>query len=350
MNTNRPANLSFDSRAPVKANSTPRIMNGTSRHVSPALLDGLRASDSKINSILVPLDGSAFAEQAIPLALGIAEQSGAVLHLVHVLVPVDVLDPYDALYATDASLNAIKRDKRRYLEGVVDKISATSSALVASRVIEGRAVLSSLDKVRGLDADLVVMATHGRGTLGRFWSGSVAHSLLQRVSIPVIFVPDTDNRLKFKSKTIDHVLLPFDGSEASEKVLKPILDLGMFRAARHSLLHIVPLVPKHVVRDYALHTEWVPSRHRWIAGMQYLHPLARSLWVDGRRVHTKVISSDEPLWQVVLRCAEKDDVGLIAVAYQRQRPIARFLWPNASEYLFRNASRPIMFVPSEPLS
>jgi nucleotide-binding universal stress UspA family protein len=350
MNTNRLANLSFDNRTAAKANSTPRIMNGTRRHVSPALLDGLRASDSKINSILVPLDGSAFAEQAIPLALGIAEQSGAALHLVHVLVPVDVLDPYDALYATDASLNAIKRDNRRYLEAVVDKISVTSSALVASRVIEGRDAPSSLDEVPGLEADLVIMATHGRGTLGRFWSGSVAHSLLQRVSVPVILVPGADAPVTFNAKTIDHVLLPFDGSEASERVLKPILDLGMFRAARHSLLHVVPLVPKHVVRNYALHTEWVPSRHRWIAGMQCLHPLARSLRVDGRRVHTKVISSDEPLWQVVLRCAEKDDVGLITVAYRRQRPIARFLWPNASEYLFRNASRPIMLVPTEPSS
>jgi nucleotide-binding universal stress UspA family protein len=169
MNTNRLANLSFEGRAPAKANSTLRIMNGTSRHVSPALLDGLRASDSKINSILVPLDGSAFAEQAIPLALGIAEQSGAVLHLVHVLVPVEVLDPYDALYFADASIKAIKRDKHRYLEDVIEKLSATSSALVASRVIEGRDAPSSLDEVPGLDADLVIMATHGRVKFGRFW-------------------------------------------------------------------------------------------------------------------------------------------------------------------------------------
>ena len=46
--------------------------------------------------------------------------------------------------------------------------------------------------------------------------------------------------------------------------------------------------------------------------MQYLHPLARSLRVDGRHVHTKVVSSDEPFGQVALRCAEQDDVGLIA--------------------------------------
>ena len=76
----------------------------------------------------------------------------------------------------------------------------------------------------------------------------------------------TEDPVTFSAKTVDHVLLPFDGAEVSEKVLKPFMDLGIFPAARHSLLHVVPLVPKHVVRGYALRTEWVPSRRHWIGG------------------------------------------------------------------------------------
>jgi nucleotide-binding universal stress UspA family protein len=348
MNVNRLTNsASFKSLAPAKANSTLRIMNGRSSAVRPALVDEFHAPDSKIKRILVPLDGSAFAEQAIPLALGIAEQSGAVLNLVHIIVPAEMLDPYDALYSADVSRKWLKLDKQQYLTHVADKIAARSSAFVASRVIDGRAVSPSLDDVPGLDADLVVMASHSRGMLGRFWSGSVAHSLLQRMSVPVILGPGAEDPVTLSAKPVDHVLLPFDGAEVSEKVLKPFMDLGIFPAARHSLLHVVPLVPKHVVRGYALRTEWVPSRGNWIGGMQYLHPLARSLRVDGRHVHTKVVSSDELLGQVALRCAEQDDVGLIAIAYRRQWPLARLLWPNTSDYLFRNSSRPIMFVPSD---
>jgi nucleotide-binding universal stress UspA family protein len=312
-------------------------------------VDRFPTLDSNLKSILVPLDGSAYAERALPLALGLAEQSGAVLNLVHVFVAADILEPYEALHFGDA-LGSLKNDKHRYLAELVDKLAATSSAFVASRVIDGRAVPPSLDKVPGLDADLVVMATRGRGTLGRFWSGSVAHSLLQRMTVPVILVPGTEDPVAFHAKTVDHVLLPLDGAEASEKVLKPFMDLGVFAAARHSLLHGVPLIPKHVVRGYALRTDWVPSRRNWIKGMRYLHPLARSLQVNGRHVHTKVVSSDEPLWQVARRCAEQDDVGLIAIAYRRQWPLARLLWPNTSEYLFRKSSRPIMFLPCEPPS
>jgi len=350
MNVNRLTNsASFKSLATAKANSTLRILNGPNSAVRPALVDEFHAPDSKIKSILVPLDGSVFAEQAIPLALGIAEQSGAVLNLVHVFVPADLLEPYEALHFGDA-LKSMKDDKHRYLADVVDRIAATSSAFVASRVIDGRAVAPSLDKIPGLDADLVVMAPHGRGTLGRFWSGSVAHSLMQRMSVPVILVPGTEDPVTLNAKTVDHVLLPFDGAEVTEKILKPFMDLGIFPAARHSLLHVVPLVPKHVVRGYALRTDWVPSRNNRIAGTQYLHSLARSLPADARSVYTKIVSSDEPMGQAVLRCAEQDDVDLIAIANRRQWPLARLLWPDTSEYLFRNASRPIIFVPSEPPS
>jgi nucleotide-binding universal stress UspA family protein len=315
--------------------------------VHPAQEDGLHAADAKIKSILVPLDGSPFAEQAIPLALGIAEQSGAVLHLVHVIVPAEMLGPYNALHFPDASLMTLKLDRHRYLKNTVDKIAATSSVFVASRIIDGRAVSPSLDGIPGLDAELVVMATHGRGMLGRFWSGSVAHSLLQRTNVPMILVPGTDEPAALNAKTIEHVLLPFDGSDASENVLRPIMELGIFPAARHSLLHIVPLVPRHVAHGYTIRTDWVSSRRNWSAGMQYLHKLARILRDDNRRVHTKVVSSDEPIGQVALRTAKENDVGLIAVTYHRQWSLARLLWPNSSEYLFRNSARPLMFVPSE---
>jgi nucleotide-binding universal stress UspA family protein len=348
MKTNRLDNLpARESLAPPKLMSSLRVFDAPSSVQRPAPFDDFRASDRRIKSILVPLDGSAFAEQAIPVALGIAEQCGAVLHLVHVVTAVDMLDPYDALSFPDALLAALKRDKRRYLADVVQQVSAKSSVFITSRVIDGGAVSPSLDVLPGLDADLIVMATHGRGAFARFWRGSVAHSLLQCISVPLILVRGDNEPVSFGAQTIDQVLLSLDGVNGSEKVLDPLLDLGVFPSAQTTLLHVLPLEPKHVVTDYALRTEWVPSRRRWIAGMQYLHPFARALQENGRRVHTKLLGSDEPTAQVVLRYAEQRDVGLIALAYHRQSPIMRLLWPSCAENLFRNSTRPLMFVPVE---
>jgi nucleotide-binding universal stress UspA family protein len=259
-----------------------------------------------------------------------------------------VLDPYDALYFADASLTSIKRDKQKYLADVIERVSAKSSALVASRVIDGRSVSPSLNELPGLDAELIVMATHGRGPFGRFWHGSIAHSLLQRASAPLIVVLGSESPVNLEAQAVNHVLLYLDGAKDSEKVLEALLTLGLFPDAKHTLVHVVPLERKYVVQEYALRTEWVRSRRHWRRGVQYLDPFARTLQDNGRRVHTKIVSSDEPTGQVVLRTADQVDAGLIGVTYSRQWPITRLLWPSCAEYLFQNSARPLMFVPEKP--
>ena len=346
MNTNRLFRFAPpDTLANAQLNFAPRSSNAprTTHLLRPKRL----GAGNGIKNIIVPLDGSKFAEHAIPLALGIAEQCGAAVQLVHVIVAVDVLDPFDALHFPEATLKTLKRRKHKYLSDVVEHISATTSEFVSSHVIDRRAVPQSLDGFDGLNADLVVMATHGRGAIGRLWWGSVAHSLLQRISVPLILVRGKSTPVNYLPKAIDHVMLPLDGTSESEKALAPVLDYGLFQSARHTLLRVVRLEPTYVVRDYALRTEWVPSRRRWIAGMQHLYPLARTLRDQGRRVHTRIISSDEPVGQVVLRSADQSEADLVAVAYRRRGALGRLLRPSVSKYLYRAANCPLMFVPVE---
>lgn len=312
-----------------------------------APLGALRTSSTRTRNILVPLDGSPFAEHAIPMALAMAEQCNAVLHLVHVVVPAELLDPYDALYFADASLDSLKRDKHRYLEELSRRISATSSISVASRIIQARDVSTSLDEAPGLEADFVVMATHGRGALGRLWLGSVTHSLLRKTSVPVIVVRGSNSPVSFAPQPVENMLLPLGNDSSSEKVLTPFLDLGIFPSARHTLLQVVGMEPKYLVQSNGMRTAWVPSWRRWVSAKQSLYTVATKLRDRHRRVQTKVIGSDEPIGQVVLRHTERESIDLVAVAYQRRGPLSRLLRPSTCEYLFRRATRPVMFVPIE---
>jgi nucleotide-binding universal stress UspA family protein len=346
MNTNRLFRFApADALPAARLTVVPRASNapGTMQQQLPIY----QAAGGRIRNIAVPLDGSAFAEHAIPLALGIAEQCGAIVQLVHVIVAVDLLDPFDALRFPDAALRTLKRRKHKYLAEVVDQISAQSHVFIAPHVIDGRAVPQTLDGLDGLNADLVVMATHARGPIGRFWWGSVAHSLLQRISVPLILVRGSSAPINYVPKVIDQVLLPLDGTKETERVLNPLLNFGLFHNARHTLMRVIRLEPKFVAKDYALRTEWVPSRRRWIAAMQHLSPLARRLRDHNRRVHTRVISSDEPVGQVVLRCTDQSDADLVALTYRRRGALGRLLRPSVSEFLFRAASCPLMFVPTE---
>jgi nucleotide-binding universal stress UspA family protein len=346
MNTNRLSHFApANALSAAKLNIVPRASSPP--ETTQQQLPIHQSARSVIKNIAVPLDGSAFAEHAIPLALGIAEQCGAMVQLVHVIVAVDMIDPLDALHFPEAALKALKRRKHKYLAEVVDQISAQSRVFITPLVIDGRAVPQTLDGLDRLNADLVVMATHGRGPIGRFWWGSVAHSLLQQIAVPLILVRGSSAPIDYVPQLIDQVLLPLDGTKESERVLEPLLDSGLFHNARHTLMRVIRLDPKFVAKDYALRTEWVPSRRRWIAAMQHLSPLARKLTDQGRRVDTRVISSNEPVGQVLLRCADHSNADLVALTYRRHGALRRLLRPTVSEFLFRAASCPLMFVPMD---
>src|SRR5688572_3655168 len=85
---------------------------------------------SVYRSILVPLDGSNFAEHAIPYAVGLAERSGAVLKLVHVHLAFEATDDLEPLNIDHATLQSFKRRKESYLNEVRQRISEVSSVRV----------------------------------------------------------------------------------------------------------------------------------------------------------------------------------------------------------------------------
>jgi nucleotide-binding universal stress UspA family protein len=297
-------------------------------------------------NIVVPLDETNFAEHALPMALGIAEEFGAVLHLVHVFVPTDELDPYDALYYPGASISSLKRRKTKYLSEAVGRISKATSAFVSGRLVDGRGVPEALNSLSGITPDLIIMATHGRTAFGRLWWGGVAHSLLRASDVPLILVRGNNERPSYEARRVKHVVLPVSGDEAPRKALDSLTEVGVFQTARHTLLHIVPREPKLVIREGALRTEWAPSHENWAAGMRYLRPLARSLRDSGRHVHTRVVSSDEITGPTLLRCAEESNADMIALPHRRRGAFRRLVWPGTTEYLFHNADRPLMFIPT----
>src|SRR5437763_1536321 len=120
-----------------------------------------------IRSILVPLDGSDFAEHALPLAAALARRADATLHLaeVHHRTPPATVDSPAALDVMD--LHA-RQDEQVYLADVVRRLGngdvpppRTKTALLFA----GGDVCVALKDYAGRESvDLVVMATHARGT------------------------------------------------------------------------------------------------------------------------------------------------------------------------------------------
>ena len=140
--------------------------------------------------ILVPLDGSAVAEEAIPYALELCRLSDGILTLVRV-IPSATQPP--ALYSmTDAETwfmrqRQMQAEAELYLADVVAR-PALAEADLRRLVIAGDADQSLLALTEQESFDVLVMATRARRDPVRWVLGSVADYLVQRAPIPVLLV------------------------------------------------------------------------------------------------------------------------------------------------------------------
>lgn len=149
-------------------------------------------------SIMVPLDGSAFAEQALKQAEAIAAVQGAMITLVTAVPEGPVLGEL----VTPPALPTIWDDEvdkmKSYLESVAERLRG-DGLQVDVRVDYGPAADVILRVADAIHADLVVMATHGRSGLPRLWLGSVAMKTVQVCHRPVLLV-----RARQESKRVEH--------------------------------------------------------------------------------------------------------------------------------------------------
>lgn len=137
----------------------------------------------KLTTILVPLDGSALAETALPKAIELAQALGAELLLLraaeaHTLPGVD---------PTEAQIRVME-EAEAYLAGVVERLGTAGVAGVATSVWYGPPASAVIEASRLRDVDLIVMTTHGRSGIPRLIFGSVAESVLRGTSIPILLI------------------------------------------------------------------------------------------------------------------------------------------------------------------
>lgn len=153
--------------------------------VGPQLLEARAAVE--LHRILVPLDGSKFAEAALPAARTLADALAAHVILLRVQPWAATVYPYVASTTyTPAIDDALEDEARIYLQQQVKAFSPPAEM----RVARGDPAAAIIDLVNGAGVDLVVMSTHARRGLVRAALGSVADRAI-RANAPVLLVkPD----------------------------------------------------------------------------------------------------------------------------------------------------------------
>lgn len=141
--------------------------------------------------ILVPLDGSALAEQVLPHVRALAANEGTTrITLLRAVPPIftSSVDYSGMLAATVAEeLETLEGEARSYLERIAAQfrsegytVNIEISAMPAAEAI--------LDYAESQHADLIAIATHGRSGISRWVFGSVTQKVVQAAPVPVLVI------------------------------------------------------------------------------------------------------------------------------------------------------------------
>ncbi len=142
-----------------------------------------------LKKILVPLDGSKLAEQALPYAEELAQNIGAEIILLRVFEPAIPLK-YKA-FAFDTYEKAevhFRQQVKEYLQKIQAKLQEKRIKVEMMIVNHQPPAENILDIVTQNEIDLVIMSTHGHSEATRWIYGSVADKVLQSVSCPVMLI------------------------------------------------------------------------------------------------------------------------------------------------------------------
>lgn len=177
----------------------PSITNALITHARVPLLIWQTAIDTQAREqwlesasslVIVPLDGSNNAEQAIPPAEAFARKFDRTLLLFRAIPP--VLMPGIGLHVAQFERQALAAEEHQalhYLREIRHNLARTSGILVETMIAQGDPSTAILDLTNTHAGSLIAMSTHGRGGFARFMLGSVTFEVLHRTSVPLLIVP-----------------------------------------------------------------------------------------------------------------------------------------------------------------
>jgi nucleotide-binding universal stress UspA family protein len=149
--------------------------------------------DYDLKSILVPLDGTMLAEQALEPAAELGKLFDAELDLVRVnlppIMPTYLPEGLAVAPLPEPILELQEREEeeaKRYLSGVAEKVAAGGTKVCTHVIRQESPAAGILTEARADQADLIAMETHGRRGLARLFVGSVADAVVRGGTAPVL--------------------------------------------------------------------------------------------------------------------------------------------------------------------
>jgi nucleotide-binding universal stress UspA family protein len=301
-----------------------------------------------LRSILVPLDGSVLAEQALPLALSLAGQAGAELRLLRVVAPPrEPRAVRSMLPQANKYLVGLLEEAQNYLKNVEHRLLPSANSFspavnircdsYVDQAVAGISLFASVNQV-----DLIVMATHGRSGLRRWALGSVTDQLLQASAVPMLVVGPQSSSSLAPLPVFKRILVPLDGSTLGERVLGMAAEIGRLFQSELLLLHAEP--PAAAGQEMP-EVAALPAQRRQegrAESSEYLRHQAAAL--VGRGVRVRLLMAECAVLEAIQSEASAQDADLIAMSTHGRTGLARLLFGSITDAVIRTMPRPVLVV------
>ena len=182
--------------------------------------------------ILVPLDGSPFAESAVPQAAAISQAFNAKIMLLHILDRGRV-DPSTQVFDL-LNWQIKKMEAKLYLERMSDRLQK-SSLQTEAIVLEGPVAESITKFAQSQDMKLVILSSHGQSGLRKWGISSITNKIIFSAPTSVLIV----RAPRLEEKPFSRILVPLDCSWRAENVLPMVTLLARFHKSQIQIAHVV---------------------------------------------------------------------------------------------------------------
>lgn len=290
--------------------------------------------------ILVPLDGSTYAEQALPVASTLAHVAGGSLLLVGVCT-----------LETSKTARAEFADYLAHLASS-DMLKDVGAVVHLAEGTPAEAILSVLE---AWQIDFLVMSSHRHTGLTHWIPSSVAQKVVRHSPVPILIMREEEGHVHIPSGLPSRparVMVALDGSPLAEEVLAPAVSLSAALAApRAGELHLVRVVHLPVMYEYGQDDALAKAKRQGLQEAQsYLHTIEQRLQMEDlsskQLLVTSSVAMSMDIAGTLLQLAKEDmqQGCVIALATHGHSGFKRWIVGSVAERLLETATLPLLVV------
>lgn len=281
-----------------------------------------------IMKILVAIDRSAMAEEALKRAISIAKEKEAQLIVMHVVEPSFIESPF----VRPIDENKIKKEVKMRVE----KLTSEEDIEYVLFVESGSAAASISLKVKNLNVDLLVIGTHGKDDISSNYFGSTTLKLIQKTHIPVLVVK---NEAKYAYK---EMLAPTNLSDYSKESI--LFARTLFDTTALKYLHAYVTVDELQALTYRISADQQGQFKKEL--LTDAHIALEKFAKDVGEGEMVLVGYNASINEDLLDYIVRDNAGLLVLGSKGVGNLNSFLFGSTASYLVRNSPTDVLvYVP-----